>query len=215
VNRQEIVKNALNSYGVASAGPVWPRNWAVREGTAQFGFDPAGATALLGGQPVKFTCLIPPDASFERLALEVKRQLGGIGIDMEAEEVSYDDLGKRAAIGDYEALLIEVISGPTLVRPYLIWHSNAPLNWGRFGDSTVDLALDRMRYAASDDDIRRAVGGVQQAFMDDPPAVFLAWQVRARAFSRRFDIPTEEGRDILASIPLWRPVTASQHVSPN
>ena len=215
VNRQELVKNALNSYGVASTGPVWPRNWAFHEGGAQSAFDPAEATALLGGKRFKFTCLIPPDAPFERLALEVKRQLAVIGIDLAAEEVSYDDLGKRAASGDYQALLIEVISGPTLVRPYLIWHSNAPLNWGQFGDSTVDGALDRMRYAASDDDIRRAVGGVQQAFMDDPPAVFLAWSVRARAFSRRFDIPTEEGRDILSTMHLWRPATANQQVSRN
>src|SRR5713226_2252920 len=109
VNRSELVKNALNSYGVASTGPVWPRNWGFHRDVAQFGFDPAAATAMLGKKPIKFTCLIPPDAPFERLALEVKRQLAALGVDMAAEEVSYEDLGKRAARGDYQALLIEVI----------------------------------------------------------------------------------------------------------
>jgi peptide/nickel transport system substrate-binding protein len=215
VNRPEIVRSALNSYGVASTGPVWPRNWAFHPDAAQFGFDPAAATELLGRQPIKFTCLIPPDAPFERLALEVKRQLAGIGVDMTAEEVSPDDLAQRAARGDYQALLIEVISGPTLVRPYLIWHSKAPLNWGRFGDAAVDAALDQLRYAASDDEIRSAIGAVQQAFMDDPPAVFLAWSVRARAFSKRFDVPAEEGRDVLSTMRLWRPTTGQPQTSRN
>jgi len=215
VNRSELVKNALNSYGVASTGPVWPRNWGFHRDVAQFGFDPAAATAMLGKKPIKFTCLIPPDAPFERLALEVKRQLAALGVDMAAEEVSYEDLGKRAARGDYQALLIEVISGPTLVRPYLIWHSNAPLNWGKFGDATVDVALDQLRHAASDDEVRGAIGAVQQAFMHDPPAVFLAWSVRARAFSKRFDVPAEEGRDVLSTMRLWRPTTGQRQASRN
>jgi peptide/nickel transport system substrate-binding protein len=215
VDRRSVVENALNSYGVASTGPVWPRNWALHSGMPQFAFDPAAATSLLGRTRLKFSCLIPPDAPYERLALEVKRQLAAVGVDMTPEEVSYDELSQRAGKRQYEALLIELISGPTLVRPYLVWHSKGPFNWGRFGNTTVDTALDRVRRASSDDEVRSAIGGVHKAFMDDPPAVFLAWSVRARAVSKRFAVQAEEGRDVLSTIRLWRPTGAPQQASRN
>lgn len=215
IDRSVVVRNALNSYGVASTGPLWPRNWAMPSDAAQFRPDPAAATALLKGAHLKFSCLIPPDAPYERLALELKRQLALVGVEMVPEEVSYDEQSKRGESGNYEAMLTELISGPTLVRPYLVWHSKGPFNWGRFGNATVDGALDRIRHASSDDEVRAAVGGIQQAFVDDPPAVFLAWSVRARAVSKRFDVQAEEGRDVLSTIRLWKPASASQRPSRN
>ena len=205
LDRGEIVRSALNGYGVVSDGPIWPRYWAVSPDLPKFQFDPARAAATLG-HTLTFSCLVPPDAPFERIALEVKRQLSAVGVEMTPEEVSLNDLTQRAAKRQYEAMLIEVISGPTLLRPYLIWHSNTPLNWGQFGNASVDSALDRVRHAAGDDDLRGAIKGLQQTFMDDPPAVFLAWSVRARAVSKRFIVPTPEaGREILSNLRLWKP----------
>jgi ABC-type transport system substrate-binding protein len=215
VDRDALVRNALNSYGVVSTGPVWPRNWAFHRDLHQRDLDPTSAAALLGRAHLKFTCLIPPDALFERIALEVKRQLATVGVDMIPEEVSYDELAQRGAKGQYEALLIELISGPTLMRPYLIWHSKGPYNWGRSGTAAIDQALDRLRHSGSDDEVRGAVGALQQAFFDDSPAIFLAWSVRARAVSKRFAVQTEEGRDILGTMRLWKPTTASQQASRN
>jgi ABC-type transport system substrate-binding protein len=215
VDRTEIVRNALNGYGVASSGPIWPNHWALKADAQKFGFDPAGATRALGG-PLRFTCLMPPDSPFERIALEVKRQMAAVGVDIAPEAVSYDDLAKRAGSGQYEALLIEVISGQTLFRPYVIWHSKGSFNWGQFGTSTSDAALDRVRHAQSDDEYRAAVAGLQQNFMDDPPAIFLAWSVRARAISRRFVVPAvEPGRDVLSTIRLWKPATGDLRASRN
>jgi peptide/nickel transport system substrate-binding protein len=207
INRDEIVRTALNGYGVVSLGPIWPKYWAFKPDAQQFTFDPGEAARVLGRR-FKFSCLMPPDFPFERIALEVKRQLAAVGVDMVPEEVSYDDLAQRAGKGDYEAMLIEVISGPTLLRPYLIWHSEGPFNWGRFGAATTDAALDRVRHARSDSDYREAVAGLQQNFMDDPPAIFLAWSVRARAVSKRFTVPdVEVGRDVLSNLRLWKPAS--------
>jgi len=206
VDRDAVVRNALNSYGLASTGPVWPRNWAMPRDAARFTFDPAAASALLGTQHVKFTCLVPPDTYYERLALELKRQLAAVGVEMVPEEVSYDEQSRRGGTGNYDALLTELINGPTVLRPYVIWHSGTPYNWGQFGTKTIDAALDRMRHANSDEDLRTSIAGVQQAFMDDPPAVFLAWSQRARAVTKRFDVPNSEpGRDILSTLRLWKP----------
>lgn len=209
VDRAEIVRSALNGYGVPSTGPTWPRYWALSPDLPRFAFDPARAAKLLGHN-VQFACLVPSDAPFERIALEMKRQLAAIGVEMNPEEVSLNDLSQRAAKRQYEAMLIEVLSGPTLLRPYLIWHSKAPLNWGQFGNSRVDAALDRVRQAAGDDALRGAIKGLEQTFMDDPPAVLLAWSVRARAVSKQFVVHVEEGRDILGTLRLWKPPSAAQ-----
>jgi ABC-type transport system substrate-binding protein len=215
VDREEIVRTALNGYGVPSNGPLWPRHWAVKADSPRFEFDPGAATRALG-RPLQFTCLMPPDSPYERVAITVKRQLAAVGVDMVPEEVPIDELVKRADSGQYEALLIELISGQSLLRPYLVWHSGAPFNFGQFGTTTSDAALDRVRHAESDTEYREAVAGLQQNFIDDPPAIFLAWSVRARAVSRRFTVPAvEPGRDVLSNLRLWKPATGDLRASRN
>jgi peptide/nickel transport system substrate-binding protein len=225
IDRGAVVRNALNSYGVASSGPIWPRYWALPPELPKFEFDPKTAAAAVSrathttaGKPgtVHFTCLVPPGTVNERIAIEVKRQLASVGIDMAVEEISQDQIGQRTTRKEYDAALIEFISGPTLFRPYLIWHSNTPLNWAGWGNATVDTALDRVRDATSEDQYRRAVGGLQQAFMDDPPAIFLAWSVRARAVSNRFVVPPPKaGLDVMSTFRVWKPAAGSAQPSRN
>jgi peptide/nickel transport system substrate-binding protein len=225
IDRAAVVRNALNSYGVASSGPVWPRYWALPPDLPKFAFDPKAAADAVGrathtaaGKPgsLHFTCLVPPDTVNERVALEVKRQLGMVGIDMAVEQISGDQIVQRTTKKEYDAALIEFISGPTLFRPYLIWHSKTPLNWAGWGNPTVDTALDRVREAPTEDQYRRAVGGLQQAFMDDPPAIFLAWSVRARAVSNQFVVPPPEaGRDVIGTLRVWKPAAGSAQASRN
>lgn len=214
VDRAEIVRTALNGYGVVSSGPVWPRYWALSADLPRFEFEPARAAKALGHK-LRFSCLLTPGAPFERIALELKRQLAAVGVEMNPEEVPINELTQRAEKRQYDAILTEVLSGPTLLRPYLIWHSKTPLNWGQFGNSNVDAALDRVRHADGDDNLRGAISGLQQTFMDDPPAIFLAWSVRARAVSNRFVVHVEEGRDILGTMRLWKPPTGDQQASRN
>jgi hypothetical protein len=76
------------------------------------------------------------------------------------------------------------------------------MNPGHLGSPALDAALDGVRHAASDDDYRAAVAALQQHIVNDPPAIFLAWSMRARAVSSRFIVPaTEPGRDVLATCP--------------
>jgi len=78
IDRAELVRRALNEHGVVSSGPIWPGYWALPTPLPKFEFDPARAEAILsaGHQPsragrVRFTCMVPPDAAHERIALEV------------------------------------------------------------------------------------------------------------------------------------------------
>jgi peptide/nickel transport system substrate-binding protein len=224
VDRQLVVRDALNGHGIESSGPVWPQNYGFRPDLPKFQLDVAAAAATFAhAKPAssqapsfQFTCLVPPDTVNERLALVLKRQLEAVGANMSVEETSMDRIVDALKSRRFEAVLMEVISGPTLLRPYQIWHSNGVFNAGGLGNATVDAAFDRVRHAATDKEYAEGVAGVQQAFMDDPPGIFLAWSVRARAVSNRFVVPTPEpGRDIVPTIRLWTPTTMAPRTSQN
>jgi ABC-type transport system substrate-binding protein len=220
-----VVQVALNQHGVPSTGPIWPRYWALPPDLPSFQFDPARAATMLGAkkpkvgrQPggIRFTCLIQSDSLYERIALELKRQLEAVGVEMDVRAASPDELFEAENTRKYDAILSEGVSGPTLLRLYFLWHSGGAGNVGAFGNATLDAAFDRARLAESDADYRRGVAGLHQAFMDDPPAIFLFWSERARAVSRRFSVPAAEpGRDILSTLRLWKPATDLRRSSRN
>jgi ABC-type oligopeptide transport system substrate-binding subunit len=113
----------------------------------------------------------------------------------------YDAMARR----DFDAVLFEVVSGPSLFRPFLWWHSGAA-NPAGFSSAAVDAALDRIQHAASDDEYRASVLAFQRATIQDPPAIFLAWSERARAVSKRFVVTDAvAGRDILTTLRFWKP----------
>jgi hypothetical protein len=149
---------------------------------------------------------------YERVALAVKQQLAAAAVDMRVEEVTQEQILQATRSDNFEAVLVDPISGPTVFRAYRQFYSTVPFTPKPRGSSLIDAALDRIRHAASDDEYRAGVTAFQQAIVDDPPAIFLAWGERARAVSRRFDVPTpENGRDILPNLRLWRP--AAQQVA--
>ena len=123
VDREKVVRVALNQHGVPSSGPIWPRYWALPNELPNFHFDPARAAAMLGtkgpktgGQHlggIRFTCLVPPDSLYERIALEVKRQFEAVGVEMNVQAVSPDELFEAENTRKYEAILTEGVSGPT------------------------------------------------------------------------------------------------------
>jgi hypothetical protein len=89
-------------------------------------------------------------------------------------------------------------------------------NPGTFGNATVDAVFDRVRYAENEIGYRQAVGQVQKALEDDPPAIFLAFSERARAVSKRFVVPSEPGRDIIGpGVRLWTRANDERRTSRN
>jgi peptide/nickel transport system substrate-binding protein len=204
IDREAIVREALNGHGVPSSGPIWPHHWAVGSDLEKFAFDPGKAAKVLAGRRLHFTCLVPPD--YERIALVVKRQFDLINVSMDVKEMPPGQVYDAVARRDFDAALMDVVSGPSLFRPFLWWHSGAT-NPAGFSSAVVDAALDRIRHAGSDDDYRSAVVAFQRSTMEDPPAIFLAWSERARAVSKRFLVTNAQpGRDILTTLRLWKPI---------
>lgn len=206
IDRQQLVRVALNGHGIPSADPLRDNHWAFQSSEG-FPYDPQRAARLLNGQHIQFTCLLLTDSVYERIALELKRQLAAVGVDMSLKALPPDELSAAEQSRKYEAALHEVITGPTFNRIYTVWHTHGVMNFSGRGTPTVDAALDKVRDAFDDDQYRQAIHEVQRAFVADPPAILLAWGERARAVSTRFFVPPpdRDRPDVLATLRQWKP----------
>jgi peptide/nickel transport system substrate-binding protein len=224
IDRAAFVRDGLDGRGEPSSGPIWPQHWAFAPDFPRFTFAPQDASGELtraagregpnpDGVVLRFKCLVPADQ--ERLALLVKRQLEMVGVQMDIEEVSPDGMQQALSDSSFEAVLLDMVSGPSLFRTYQWWHSAGLFNPGTLGGGSINAALDQIRHASSDEEYRRAVAGFQRAVVENPPGIFLAWSERARAVNRRFDVAAEPGRDILTTLRLWRPTNGLQSVGRN
>jgi peptide/nickel transport system substrate-binding protein len=212
IDRDAIVREALNGHGVASTGPVPPDHWA--RSATRLPPPPKDLANRLAARHLKFKCLVPADSVYERVALAVRRQLAAVSVDMEVEQATQEEVMRAINAENYDALLGDIVSGPTLLRSYRRWYSKAGVSPLAIPSGRIDSALDQIRHAESDDEYRNGVAAFEQAIADEPPALFLAWSERARAVSRRFEVAKpENGRDVLNSIRLWRP--APETVSTN
>jgi len=227
LDRAEIVTKALYNKGQPADGPIWPSHWAYSAATRPYGYNPDAAKIRLdaAGLPLiprsdgtmpsrfKFRCLFwGEDAMFERIALVVQKQLFEIGIDVEMTPTTLDEIGERHRTGDFEAILIQMVSGRSLDWLYWFWRST-PGPGGAIafsGYSAADAILDRLRLAQSDDETRIALADLQRILYEDPPAAFLVRPQTARAVDESFEVPeAEKGRDIFSNIWRWkrRPIT--------
>jgi ABC-type transport system substrate-binding protein len=152
-----------------------------------------------------FTCLLySDDPRFDRVALVVQKQLSEVGVDMRLEPVKLVDLMGRIKTGDFDAFILQM-AGRSLSWVYTFWHSPSDPQWMKTGYTAADTVLDRIRRSTSDDEIQAGVADLTRVFEEDPPAIFLAWQIQSRAVSTRFDVQPESNRDILTNIWQWRP----------
>jgi ABC-type transport system substrate-binding protein len=223
IDREEIVDRGLNGHGQVAQGPVWPHHWAHPLGLSPPRHNPEAARVRLdaAGLPVRerttpqmpsrfaFRCMIPADdIRFERIALVVQRQLFAIGIDMQVDPLPRRQLEERMMAGDFEASLFDLVASRSLAWAYKFWHSPAPGTTPLLsnGYSGADGALDRMRLASSDEEVRIAVADVMRVLREDPPAVFLVWRHEARAVDKSIDVPHQPERDIFGT--LWQSTRA-------
>jgi peptide/nickel transport system substrate-binding protein len=228
IDRKALIKSVLKEQGVPASGPLWTEHWAYDSTQRTLGFDPALAGAVLDAAGLKindkagarrtrfsFTCILPEKwLTWERIALDVQKQLYDIGVDMQLQPLPADEFNRRIQSGNFDAAMIDMLSGTPYSRPYAFWHyaENEPtLNVFGFNNPVVNRWFDAIRSAADDAEYRAAAGQLQRALLDDPPALFLAWSQRTRAVSRRFDVQAETGQDPFATF--WRWVPDSKHLT--
>jgi ABC-type transport system substrate-binding protein len=222
VDRMTLIDQVFRGKGVPANGPAWPLHWAYDAFLPPYTFDPSKAAALLdsanlpktplrtepGKVPgrVQFVCLLPENFEmWERMALMVQRDLSRIGVDMQIESVSFADFNKRVGERDFDAVMVEMIAGNSISRPYLFWHSQSKLNTWGYQNPHLDRALDEIRRASSESEYRSAFRRFQVQIFDDAPAIFLALGNVTRAVNRRFQVVAPPDTDILPTIADWRP----------
>ncbi len=223
VDRDALIRTVLHGAGQPSSGPLWPDHWAYDRSISHYTFERSLAAATLdaaglrpGSAPagsgrlaarLRFTCLVPKDlAELERLALHVQKQLYDIGVDMQLESVTLEEYDRRLRSSSFDAAIIDMWSGPSFTRPYLFWRSPAGfrgLNVFGYHNTEADRWFDALRHAPDDGAYRAAAGQLQRTLLDDPPALFLAWNEQARAVSRRFTVAGDPGSDVLRRLRQW------------
>jgi peptide/nickel transport system substrate-binding protein len=227
VDRDAVIQNALQGHGVPSTGPLWPKNWAYNASIASYRFDPALAGTLLNSagftadtrrdgreRRFRFTCLIPENFSVaERVALEVQKQLFNVGVDMQFEVVPIKEFTVRVTERRFDAMLIDLVSGPTVGRSYMFWRSArrfpGGLNTFGYENAEAERAFDLLRTSTNDVAMQSAFTKLQEIFLNDPPALFLAWNERSRAVSRRFQIVQDQQHDPADPVyTIWQWTTA-------
>jgi peptide/nickel transport system substrate-binding protein len=220
VDRTEVIAQALQGRGTAAFSPLWPQHWAFPREVPGYDHDPAAAAQILDGLGLlagdaphlpdadpsarfRFTCIFPERyGDLERLGLTIQKQLRQVGVDMRLEAVANDVFNTRGLNGDFDAVLIAILSGPSFSRAYPFWHSGHSL--GNYHDAAADKCLDEIRQAPDQQSYRRATLGFQHRMLENPPGIFIAWSETARAVSRRFEVPAEPDRDIYGNMWQWR-----------
>lgn len=226
IDRDGIVKRVLHGSSDAATGPLYPKYWAYDPSVPQYQYDPAAAAALLdaagyriqkaadSNRPparFRFTCLLPQDfAVWERIALEIQRDLINIGVDMQFKVAPFKTFNALARTGQFEAVFLDMISGPTPARAYIWWRSAQAFkgSYNVFGyeNAEAEKLFEVLLRSANEAAIRSATSKLQRVFYDDPPAIFVAWDTRSRAINRRFVVP-DDTRDPMWT--LWRWTLAS------
>jgi len=231
VDRDRLVKNVLQEHGIPATGPLWPKYWAYDSSLPAYNLDQALVTSLLDnagfrlpkasnqsdGPParLRFNCILPAGFSIlERLALELQKQLYNVGVDMEFQSLPVNEYNARVQSGQFDAAMLDSISGPTPGRAYIFWRSGRRfkgLNVFGYENPEAERLFEVLRTSgANDTAVRSATRGLQRVFLEDPPALFLAWNQRARAVRRDFQVPADAGRDPILTLWRWTPNTSTQ-----
>ena len=225
VNRAALIEKALYGNAEPSAGPLYPKHWAYDSAVPAYSFDPLAASAILdtAGYPIargnrtqaparfRFTCLLPEGFPvWEKVALEVQRDLFNVGVDMQFKVVNLSEFSTRMSSGDFEAVFVSMSSGPTPSRPYVWWRSARRFkgkNIFGYENEEAERQFEVLLRSTNEAAIRSASSALQRVFHEDPPALFIAWDKRARAISRRFNWPT----DVDPMFFLWKWTVTPTH----
>ena len=225
INREALIKTVLDGRGTPSTGPLWPKHWAYDPSVQPYSFDPslaesrldetgfpmpkAGATSGVQRARFHFTCLVPANfAIWQRAALEVQRQLYNVGVDMQFKVVAIEEFDTALRERNFEAALIDMISGPTIGRAHIFWRSAKTfkgLNLFGYENPETERLFNALGASTNDAAVRSIVSKLQQVLLDDPPALFLAWDQASRAIRRDFEIVDEASADPLDTVWRWTP----------
>ncbi len=221
INRDRIVRAALNGFGTPAAGPV-PRDVPYADTTPPV-YDPARADSLLdaagwrrgpggvraqAGKPFAFTLLTvgTADDALEQL---VQSDLAARGITMRIRQV---ELGTflteaRARPKRFDALVTGVSGDLSLSYLRAMFESRqagGALDYADFHEPALDSAFARATAARTDAQRAAAWHAVQRELARAEPVVWLYHARGVQGVTRRLVGVTMDLRGELATLAQWR-----------
>lgn len=111
------------------------------------------------------------------VASRIAQQLGQVGLAIEVETVSFDELGKKVEAGDYDLLLIGYKVPASGDLRFLLdsgyTGEQAGVAITHYADEQLDLLLSQVANAQSDADYQKILAKVQQRFVEKMPFIGL------------------------------------------
>ncbi|GLC27299.1 peptide ABC transporter substrate-binding protein [Roseisolibacter agri] len=226
VDREAVVRSALDSLGQVALGPV-TRAQATHDPSLQApAFDLAAAGAALdsagwrvdpkdgvrrrGGKPLAFSLLVPSSSSTRmRLAVLLQAQFKAVGAQVELEPVDAPTFVERLTKGSFDAALNVWRTDPSPAGLRQSWGTprgdDVGANFGRYANATFDAVLDS---AAAEFAPAQRLAMYRRAYrivLDDAPAIWLYEPRNLAAVSRRVQPVGMRADAWWAHLAEWKP----------
>lgn len=191
LNRQEVVAKALDGQGIVLDSPIFPESWAYHGGLPSCRYDPRRAAELLeeagwsdgdedgvlenGELELAFTFLTDEDPQRVRVAEEVARQWGKMGIGVEVQVVSGVALQELLEARNFQAALAEVEPGLD-PDPYPFWHEtqvDQGQNYAGFRHRKASEAIEEARRTTNQARRKELYQRFQEIFAREVPSIIL------------------------------------------
>ena len=202
LDRNELIAEALGGQALPLDSPIVPDLWAYVGSPEAYAFNQAQANLLLeaagaeldgdvrsqNGLPFRFRLAASDDPLQARVAGEIARQWGELGLAVDVEVSGASRFVEDVLLPrDFHAALVVVDPGPD-PDPYPLWHSTQTIGEGRnlagFASSTADRLLENGRLTTSAAERAAEYRSFQEIFARELPAVLLytpAYQYVVRA----------------------------------
>ncbi len=197
IDRQLIIDQVMNGYGVLAAGPVGEAYGIWRDPTLKpYSYDPEKALALFAeagwedsdgdgildkdtdGDGVRepWTAdiiVIPAEAAWLDISLVVQQQLKAIGLDISLSQYDTATGFGKVREGNYILYMGSRGPVPTPIDLRRYYACNSPGNWFRYCNPAVDALIDQAQQTEPLDERRALYYQAEELLLEDPPSIVM------------------------------------------
>lgn len=192
IDREAIIGEILQGYGVEAHSPIWPSSWAYNPKIKRYPYDPEKASVLLeeagwkdndgdgvrdiNGKKLSFILLAGDSPENARLAYLLAEGWKKVGIEVVPQVLDYPTLVRDFLYPrNFEAAIVRWELGPD-PDPYPLWHSSQRKNGQNFSGYSspkVDALLEEARLTPDFSLRQELYFQFQELFAEDVPALVL------------------------------------------
>lgn len=207
LNRQRLIDTLFAGQAIMAHGPIFPGTWAFYDGIEAIDYNPEKAVEALRdaaytipaegstvrmkeGTALAFELLYPDDPQYSALAEAIARDWQRLGIGVELQPVSYEELvGNHLEPRIFQAALVDInLARSPDPDPYPFWHQSqisSGQNYSKWDDRQASEYLEQARVTVDLAERTRLYRNFQVRFVDELPALPLFYPVYTYAVDER------------------------------